>query len=104
MSIEPWNTATDGNTGKQVSVKNVLVLFTDVANIKGDTAGRKTVRTTGSGSGQFFCDGTAQAIRWSRADAASPMVYTTSDGQPLQFGVGTSYINVVSTSTSVYVE
>ena len=28
----------------------------------------------------------------------------TSDGQPLQFGVGTSYIKVVSTSTSVYVE
>ena len=41
----------DGNTGEQVAVKNVLVLYTDVSQLSGDSAGRLKVRTTGSGGG-----------------------------------------------------
>ena len=94
----------DGNTGEQVSVKNVLVLHTDVQAIKGDDKGRQSLRTTGTGEGQFFCDGTVQDIIWSKADHASPMSYTTADGQPLRLGVGTSYINIIGSSSTVTVE
>ena len=35
----------DGNTGEQVAVKNVLVLYTDVSQLSGDSAGRLKVIT-----------------------------------------------------------
>ena len=85
----------DGNTGEQVAVKNVLVLYTDVSQIKGDDKGRLSVRTTGTGSGLFVCDGTAQEITWSKKDDASPMTYQDAAGQPLKLGVGHTYVNII---------
>jgi hypothetical protein len=94
----------DGNTGEQVAVKNVLVLYTDVSTISGDEKGRLTVRTTGTGTGQFFCDGVAQDITWSKKDNASPLVYTTADGKTLKLGVGHTYVNIIGGTSSVTVE
>ena len=94
----------DGNTGEQVQVKNVLVLRTDVSNVPGDEAGRLSVRTTGTGSGQLFCDGTVQEITWSKARDSAPMTYLTPDGQPVELGVGPTYVNIVGKSAQVTVE
>lgn len=94
----------DGNTREQVAVKNVLVLRTDVSNVQGDDKGRLSVRITGTGSGQFFCDGTVQDITWSRKDNASPMTYTTADGGELNFGVGHTYVNIIGKSAQVSVK
>lgn len=93
----------DGNTGEQVGVKNVLVLRTSVSNLEGDDAGRQAIRTTGTGEGLFFCDGTVQEITWSKEKNSSPLTYYTADGQPLKLGVGKSYVNLVSKSTPVEV-
>lgn len=93
----------DGNTEEQVAVKNVLVLYTDVSNVKGDDKGRKAVRTTGEGKGQFFCDGTVQDIIWHKKKDGSPLSYTDANGQPLKLGVGHSYVNVVGSGTQVTV-
>lgn len=94
----------DGNTGEQVSVKNVLVLFTKVSAIAGDTAGRQSVKITGSGEGLLLCDGVKQDITWSKESNSAPLVYTGADGQPVEFGVGSSYVNIVSTSASVTIQ
>lgn len=93
----------DGNTNEQVSVKNVLVLYTDVSNVKGDDKGRKAVRTTGEGKGQFFCDGTVQDITWHKKKDGSPLFYTNASGEPLALGVGPTYVNVVGSGTQVTV-
>ena len=93
----------DGNTGEQVQVKNVLILRTDVSAIKGDDKGRQSVRTTGTGSGQLFCDGRVQEITWSRSGDSSPMTYLDAAGNPLRLGVGPSYINIVGRSAAVTV-
>ena len=94
----------DANTGEQVAVKNVLVLYTDIGAVKGDDKGRQSVRTTGSGTGLFLCDGVVQDIQWSRKGNDQPMEYTDASGQPLKLGVGHSYINVVGSSSGVTVE
>lgn len=91
----------DGSDGTQVAVTNVLVLKTDVNLIKGDSAGRLTVRLTGSGSGYFACGGAYIPITWSKESPSAPFHFTTADGQPLTLGVGTSYINIVDDSSSV---
>lgn len=93
----------DGNTKEQVAVKNVLVLYTDVASIPGDEKGRKTIRTTGEGRGQFFCDGTVQDITWHKSKDGVPLSYTDAGGAPLKLGVGHSYVNMVDASVKVTV-
>ena len=94
----------DGNTGEQVAVTNVLVLFTDVSRIAGDTAGRLDVRLTGSGTGFFACGGKYIPITWSKQSHSAPLVYTTADGQSLALGVGPSYINIVDESYPVTIQ
>ncbi len=94
----------DGNSGEQVAVKNVLVLNTDVSALKGDDKGRLSVRTTGTGTGKFFCDGTVQDITWSKKNNASPITYTAADGQALRFGVGTTYVNIIGSSVKVTIQ
>ena len=94
----------DGNTGEQVAVKNVLVLYTKVSAIAGDSAGRQSVKTTGSGKGLLLCDGVQHTITWTKESNSAPLVYTDEAGQPVKLGVGSSYVNVVSTSASVTVK
>ena len=91
----------DGSDGTQVSVTNVLVLKTDVNPIKGDSAGRQTVRLTGSGSGYFACGGVYVPITWSKESATAPFRFTAADGQPLTLGTGTSYIILVDDGSTV---
>ena len=95
---------TDANTGEQLAVKNVLILKTDISNIKGDTAGRLSVRTTGTGTGQFICGGKMETITWSKPDHNKPMTFTNAAGEELKFGVGTTYINIIGGSASYTVE
>jgi hypothetical protein len=97
------NAYVDGNTNQQVSVENVLVLYTSISNIPGDTAGRMRVTLTGSGTGLYACNGKAKAIRWSKANPSSPFLYTYEDGTSVAFGKGKSYINIVSKSAAVSV-
>lgn len=85
----------DGNTDTQLAVKNVLVLRTDIKPVRGDEAGRLDVRTTGSGSGYFLCDGVVQPITWTKNDHSSPFSYTDAALQPLKLGIGSSYICIV---------
>lgn len=91
---------TDGETGEQVAVTDVLVLETSISVISGDTAGRLSVKLTGSGDGTYFCGGRAVPIRWSKADRSSPFVYTLQDGTPLVLGQGKRYVCILSPRSS----
>ena len=91
---------TDGETGQQVAVRNLLVLETSISVISGDTAGRLSVKLTGSGEGTFFCGGRAVPIRWSKADRNSPFVYTLENGYPLALGQGKRYVCIMSPQSS----
>jgi len=92
----------DGNTGKQVSVTNVLVLKTGCSMIPGDDAGRISVDLS-QGEGWFACGGKILPIRWSKAGVNSPLVYTTLDGQPLTLGAGNSYVNIIPLDNEITV-
>lgn len=94
-------TYVDGATGSQVFVPNVLCLFTDVAMIPGDSAGRLTVRTTGEGTGYFACGGKYEEIKWSRKDTSDPFTYTRLDGTTLSLQAGTSYVCILPTTAEV---
>jgi len=84
-------------------VTNVLVLFTDISRIPGDTAGRLDIRLTGTGTGYYACGGQFIEINWSKDAPSAPFRFTTADGQELVMGVGSSYINIVDESDPVSV-
>ena len=90
----------DGNNDEQVAVKNVLILQTDISQIKGDEAGRLSVRTTGTGKGKFACGGKITDITWSKPSHSEPMTFSTLDGQELEFGIGATYINIIGSSAA----
>ena len=91
---------TDGNTGDQVGVTNVLILQTDISIISGDKEGRLTVRMTGNGQGTYFCGGKSIPIQWSKADRNSQFVYRLQDGTPLTMGQGHSYVCIMNPFSS----
>lgn len=95
---------TDGNTGGQVSVSNVLVLYATVYQIAGDTAGRLETILTGSGSGYFASGGEYVPITWAKDSYSSQFEYAMEDGSPVVFGVGRSYVNIVPAGNTVTFE
>ena len=91
----------DGSDSQPVGVSNVLVLYTDVSQIPGDTAGRMQVRTTGTGNGLLLRDGQLYEITWNRDQRADSFSFLDQSGKDISLAVGKSYINIVRTSTEV---
>lgn len=85
----------DGANGEQISVKNVIILFTDIAVIPGDTAGRLTVETVGEGRGFYITNGEVKEIKWTRSHNRAAIDMTYSDGTELIMNCGKTFINVV---------
>lgn len=77
------------------------MLYTDVSQLSGDSAGRLKVRTTGSGGGLLVRDGLAWPSLGSGRERATRLSFYREDGQPAALGVGHSYINIVKTGTEV---
>ena len=92
----------DGQTGEPVGVRNVLVLFTDVGAVKGDDKGRMEVRTTGTGDGLLLRDGVLREITWRRDKGSECLRFLDRvSKREVPLAVGTSYINIVSTSADI---
>lgn len=95
------HTYVDGNTDEPVLVSNVLVLYTDISVIAGDSAGRMSVRTTGSGDGILLRDRQLYPIIWQRDSKSSCYRFFGETGEEIALKPGSSYINVVKTSAQV---
>jgi len=88
----------DGVTGSQLSMTNVLVLVADFAVI--DNEGRMGVDLNLGGTGYFINGGRAVPILWTKGGYAAPFRFTLVNGEPLELGVGPSYINVIDSGSS----
>lgn len=86
---------TDGNTGKQVSTKNVLILYAKHKVIPNDEEKNMDIDIIGSGSGIFASDGKYTEITWSKPKSDAQFTYTLKNGQPLVFSEGKSYICII---------
>ncbi len=89
----------DGNTKETVAFRNVVVLYAST-NVQSDGK-LLTIKTTGTGSGHFACNGQMVSIRWSRASVSDPFTFTLDNGSPVTFGTGSTYIAVVPTGATV---
>ncbi len=90
----------DGTTNEQLSVKNVIILFTDIALIPGDEAGRLSVGTVGNGQGYYITNGKRKVIHWSRETKTSTVHLEYRNGDELILNSGKTFICVVDDSVA----
>lgn len=89
----------DSLSGKQVTVRNVILLSVRITPISGDSAGRLRATLTGNGSGWLISNGMAQRITWTRSTSTSQFVFTDSDGVELLLSPGVTYIGLLPISS-----
>lgn len=80
----------DANTGQQVAVDNVFVLFTDITGAA-DGSIRRDV-SLNSGIGYYFYHGNYTPITWSKGKPEDPISLLNEEGDPLQVAQGQSWI------------
>ena len=88
-------------TGKQLSVKNIIVYDVKYSNIPGDTAGRQNIDNIGSGKGYFITDGYAVPITWEKKDRKSQTVYKYLDGKEIIVNDGNTFIQIMPSGQSL---
>lgn len=91
----------DGNTGDQIGVTNVLILKTSCQIISGDSAGRIAVDLSSGGTGYYACGGHLIDIVWRKQSPDGQFLYTDLQGDPISFGVGKTYVNIVPLTCQV---
>lgn len=90
----------DGNDDKQVTFKNVIVLYTKQWKIHDGEYSRSYYTLVGEGEGYFAVNGQIVPIKWSREDLNKPFSYTLADGTPITLGVGRTYVAVASVKSN----
>lgn len=93
----------DGESGEQVAVTNVVVIKTACRNT-GDRYGHITVDLSSGGTGYFACGGKVIDLLWSKSYPDGQLEYTDLSGNPIVFGVGHTYVNIVPLDSSVAFE
>ncbi len=85
---------TDYETGQIISVKNVIVLTTDIEGPI-DKYKHMYVRTTGSGQGFYFSDGKAVQGTWERGGVTNPFVFKDGSGNTYKLNAGNTWVCMV---------
>lgn len=89
----------DGNSKETIAFRNVIALCTPTS-LQSDQY-LLTINTTGTGTGYFACNGQIVEINWSRKTVNDPFTFTLTNGNPVTFGVGATYIGVIPTGATV---
>jgi hypothetical protein len=91
----------DSVSGSQLTVKNIVVLFTSIVPSR-SSAGEQAVdiATTGTGIGYLFQDGKTINIKWSRSGNGYYKL-TDASGVEVKFNPGQTWFEVVPSGNSV---
>ena len=87
--------STDRESGKQITVNNVIVMITDIRN-SGDAQGHMIVRTTQSGEAFYLMDGKVIEGTWSRNSALEPFEFKDKDGKTILTNVVQTWVAMIS--------
>lgn len=90
---------TDYVTGKQLTVKNIIVYSVKYSTI--DDYGRQTIDNIGTGSGYYISNGVAVPITWTKDSRTSQTIYKLETGVELKVNDGNTFIQIMPTSGSL---
>jgi hypothetical protein len=85
----------DRESGKQITLNNVVVMVTDIVN-SGDKAGHMIVRTTQEGNAYYFFDGKVLEGTWSRYGPLKPFKFMDKNGNTVLFNRGKTWVAMIS--------
>lgn len=88
-------------TGKQLTVKNIIVYSIKYSGISGDDKGRQTIDNVGNGTGYYISDGYAVPITWHKDSRKSQTIYKYDNGQEITVNDGNTFIQIVPESGSI---
>jgi len=83
----------DWRSGKNLSVKNVVVLFTNVTMF--ENGYRVNIHLDG-GDGYYFSNGTFQQIKWSKGATDARLKFTDANGTPIAYNPGNSWVCIIN--------
>lgn len=97
---------TDRNTKKQLSTKNVVVLFMRESRANDGYEGNLHMLygTRGSGKASVFMDGKEIKATWTKKDRTSRLILKDSTGTEIKFDRGLIWFEIVATGTSLIVK
>lgn len=90
---------TDYVTGKQLTVKNIIVYSVKYSTI--DDYGRQTIDNVGTGNGYYISNGVAVPIKWKKDSRSSKTIYKLENGEELKVNDGNTFIQIMPTSGSL---
>ena len=82
-------------TGKQLTVKNIIVYKVKYSNIQGDDKGRQTIDNVGTGTGYYISNVYAVPITWKKDSRSSATVYKYNNGKEIQVNDGNTFIQIM---------
>lgn len=85
----------DELTGKQISVKNLIVQFATENRIVGDEKNRLDYVLVGSGKGYVFLDGKVVEVTWSKASRDARTKYYDTNGVEVKFNRGKFWVAIL---------
>ncbi len=93
----------DGNTKEQVGVTNVVVLKAH-RGYTGDSYAHVTIDLASGGTGYYACGGKLIDLLWTKSYPSGQFHYTDLEGNPIVFGRGKTYVNIIPTDQRVEFE
>ena len=84
----------DGDTGEKEAYTNVLIMHANMQMVNG----YQIADFVAGGDGYFACGGKLIPILWGCDGEDQPFWFTTLDGQPLELGVGNTYIAITDST------
>lgn len=91
-------------TGKQLTVKNIIVYSIKYNNIVGDDKGRQDIDNIGSGEGYYISNGYAVPITWEKTSRTSQTIYKYKNGQKITVNDGNTFIQIQPSGQSLDIE
>ena len=88
----------DADTQEPETFENVIVVFSEDHL---DAIGYHIFDFLSGGDGYYACGGKLIPIKWSCAGEDQPLTYQTLEGEPLQIGVGSTYVALAALGSKV---
>jgi hypothetical protein len=93
----------DAISGKQLTSRNVVVLWTKITPYPGDKKGVVDIKLTGSGKVSVFIGGRRIDGTW-EAGTDAPPVFKSADGKPIKLDPGNTWIQTLNTTQKITVK
>ncbi len=91
---------TDRITGKQLTAKNIVVLFVPTS-FAPEGSGLLDIDIVGDGKSLIFQDGEVEQGNWQKYTADSPLEFLTEDGEEIKLNKGQTWVEIVKIDTPV---